>query len=129
MAAAGEYPIGISFEYRAAKLKTDGAPIDIVFPAEGIGWDMEATGIVKGTDALDAAKTLADWAASEKANAMYAKYYGVVAIPGIAQPIPNYPENPEGIMIDNDFAWAAGNREAILAEWTKRYDSKSEPKS
>ena len=32
-------------------------------------------------------------------------------------------------MIDNDFEWVAVNREAILAEWQKRYDSKSEPKS
>jgi iron(III) transport system substrate-binding protein len=31
-------------------------------------------------------------------------------------------------MIDNDFEWAANHREAILAEWTKRYDGKSEPK-
>jgi iron(III) transport system substrate-binding protein len=32
-------------------------------------------------------------------------------------------------MIKNDFEWAANNRNAILEEWTKRYDSKSEPKS
>ena len=28
----------------------------------------------------------------------------------------------------NDFAWAAKNRDRILAEWSKRYDAKSEPK-
>ena len=27
-----------------------------------------------------------------------------------------------------DFSCAAENRERILAEWTKRYDAKSEPK-
>jgi iron(III) transport system substrate-binding protein len=32
-------------------------------------------------------------------------------------------------MIDNDFEWAATNRERILKEWQQRYDSKSEPKS
>jgi iron(III) transport system substrate-binding protein len=31
-------------------------------------------------------------------------------------------------MIKNDFLWAAANRDAILGEWQKRYDSKSEPK-
>jgi len=31
-------------------------------------------------------------------------------------------------MIKNDFAWAAKNRQRILDEWQKRYDSKSEPK-
>ncbi|MDC0057048.1 putative 2-aminoethylphosphonate ABC transporter substrate-binding protein, partial [Alphaproteobacteria bacterium] len=31
-------------------------------------------------------------------------------------------------MIVNDFAWAAANRMRLLAEWQKRYDSKSDPK-
>jgi iron(III) transport system substrate-binding protein len=31
-------------------------------------------------------------------------------------------------MIKNDFAWAAENRDAILAEWRKRYDGKTEAK-
>ena len=31
-AAAGEYAVGLSFEYRANKTKEDGAPIDIVLP-------------------------------------------------------------------------------------------------
>jgi iron(III) transport system substrate-binding protein len=31
-------------------------------------------------------------------------------------------------MIDNNFEWAATNRGDILAEWEKRYGSKSEPK-
>ena len=31
-------------------------------------------------------------------------------------------------MIENVFARAAGNRERILSEWQKGYDSKSEPK-
>ena len=48
-AAAGEYMIGLSFEYRANKSKKDGAPIDVIFPREGIGWDMEASGIMATT--------------------------------------------------------------------------------
>ena len=36
MAGAGEYPIGISFEFRAARQKKQGAPLDIVFPTEGV---------------------------------------------------------------------------------------------
>ena len=42
MAAAGEYVVGISFEYRANTNKAKGAPIDLVFPKEGLGWDLEA---------------------------------------------------------------------------------------
>ncbi len=31
-------------------------------------------------------------------------------------------------MAKNDFTWMAENRERILAEWTKRYDSKAAPR-
>ncbi len=127
-AATGEYPIGISFEYRAAELKRDGAPIDLVFPKEGLGWDLEATGIMKGTKNLDAAKKLADWSASRSANELYMKNFAVVAIPGVAKPIANIPANYEQMLIKQDLGWSAANRDRILAEWTKRYDSKSEPK-
>jgi iron(III) transport system substrate-binding protein len=33
------------------------------------------------------------------------------------------------MLIENDFDWAAKERERILAEWSKRYDTKSEPKT
>lgn len=128
-AGAGEFPIGISFEYRASKTKEDGAPIDIIFPTEGIGWDMEATAILNTTKNPEAAKTLADWAASETANAIYAQGYAIVAIDGIAQPLEYVPTNLAEMLIENDFTWAAQNRERILQEWTARYDGKSEPRS
>ena len=128
-AGAGETPIGVSFAYRGAKVKAQGAPIEIVIPEEGIGWDMEATAIIKGTDKLEAAKKLVDFAVSKEANEMYNTVYAVVAYPGVAQPVEYYPDNAEAAMIDNDFEWVAANREAILKEWQARYDSKSEPKS
>ncbi len=128
MAAAGEIPIGVSFAFRGAKSKAAGAPIDIIVPEEGVGWDMEATAIVAGTDNIDDAKTLVDWTVTKKANEMYNSGYAVVAYPGVAKPVEHFPENLLEKMIDNDFEFAANNRKAILDEWQKRYDSKSEPK-
>ena len=89
---------------------------------------MEATAIMKGTDKMDAAKTLVDWSVSEKANQMYNEGYAVIGIPGLAKPVDHFPEGISDAMIDNDFEWAASNRKRILAEWQQRYDSKSEPK-
>jgi iron(III) transport system substrate-binding protein len=129
MAAAGEYPIGISFDYRVATEKTKGAPVEVIFPSEGLGWDMEASGIITTTKKLDAAKTLLDWSISRTAMEMYNVGYAVVAMPGVAQPVEHLPADLESMLIDNDFAWAAANREAILKEWQRRYDAKSEPKS
>ena len=128
LAAAGEIPIGISFAFRGAKSKAQGAPLEIIVPAEGVGWDMEATAIVAGTGNLEAAQTLVDWSITRKANEMYNTGYAVVAMPGVAKPVEHFPPNLLEKMIDNDFEWAANNRKAILAEWLKRYDSKSDAK-
>ena len=128
LAAKGEIPIGVSFAYRGAKSKNAGAPLEIVAPSEGVGWDLEAFAIVSNTKNLEAARALADWSVTEKANRIYNEAYAVVAMPGIAKPVKNFPENIDKKMIKNDFQWAADNRIRILDEWRKRYDGKSEPK-
>jgi iron(III) transport system substrate-binding protein len=128
LAASGETTVGVSFAYRGAKLMAKGAPIEVVFPAEGLGWDMEAAAIIKGTKKLEAAQALINWAATRGANELYSKSYAVVAMPGVAKPIKNYPADIEKRMIDNNFQWSAVNRSRILKEWQRRYDSKSEPK-
>ena len=127
-AARGETPIGISFAFRGAKSKAAGAPLDIVLPKEGVGWDMEATAIVKGTKKLSAAQKLVDWSITKKANKLYNQGYAVVAYPGIAKPVKHFPSGILDAMINNDFEFAAVNRKSILSEWQKRYDAKSEAK-
>lgn len=129
LAAAGETVIGVSFAFRGARSKAAGAPLDIIIPKEGIGWDMEANAIIAGTDKLEAAKTLMDWSISKKAMQMYNEAYAVVGYKGIAKPVKYFPKETLPRLIDNDFEWAANNRKRILAEWQKRYDSKSEPKN
>ena len=128
LAAAGEIPIGISFAFRGAKSKAAGAPLEIIVPSEGVGWDMEATAIVAGTANLEAAQALVDFTVTKGANEMYNTGYAVVAYPGIAKPVEYFPEGLLDAMIDNDFEFAANNRAAILKEWQSRYDGKSDPK-
>ncbi len=128
LAASGETIVGISFAFRGAKSKAAGAPIEIIVPSEGVGWEMEATAILAGTDNLADAKTLVDWTVSKKANEMYNEGYAVVAYPGVAKPVKYFPEGLLEAMIDNDFEWAANNRSEILAEWSRRFDGKSDPK-
>jgi iron(III) transport system substrate-binding protein len=127
-AAAGEYVIGISFEYRANREKARGAPIDLVFPKEGLGWDLEAIALVKGTKNMDAAKKLIDWSITDEAMGLYAANFAIVAIPSLSKPLPNVPADYASRLVKNDFAWAAANRDRILAEWSKRYESKAAPK-
>jgi iron(III) transport system substrate-binding protein len=128
MAAAGEHPIGISFEFRAVRLLNEGAPLAVVIPSEGIGWDMEASAIIAGTPNYDAATALLNWSVSDEAMAIYAKNYAILANAALEQPVANLPADIRGKLIENDFEWAAANRASILEEWQKRYDGKSEPK-
>ncbi|MGE0422702.1 MAG: putative 2-aminoethylphosphonate ABC transporter substrate-binding protein [Reyranellaceae bacterium] len=127
-AAKGERIIGIGFDMRGAKEKTAGAPIDLILPTEGAGWEMETSGIVKGRPHVAAAKLVQDWVASQAANELYGKYYAIVAHPAVKAAPPNYPPNADKAMVKNDLDWMASNRDRILAEWTKRYDGKSQPK-
>jgi iron(III) transport system substrate-binding protein len=126
MVASGEYPIGISMDYAGVQQQNEGAPIEVILPAEGTGWEIEATAIVKGGHNEDAARRLADWAASSRARDQYSHFYPITAVPGALAQLANYPADAESHMAKNDFLWAAENRDAILAKWTARYQGKSE---
>ncbi len=129
LAGQGEFPIGISFDYPSFKEQESGAPIEVVFPKEGSGWEMEANALIKKPKIKGAAKTFLDWAISKNSLNLVNKNFAVVSA-DLGNPLPEgYPKNvADQQLIENDFQWAAKNRDQILQEWTKRYDSKSEPK-
>lgn len=129
MTGAGEFPIGISAEISAAEVRHKGAPVEGLLMKEGGGWEMDTAAILTGTRNLDAARRLMDFAASRKANELYAAFVSQVAMPGIASNIPDYPAGVAESMIKNDFAWASSNRARILAEWTRRYEGKAAKKN
>lgn len=128
-AARGERTAGLALDMRGASEKTKGAPIEVVVPREGVGWDMEATAIVKGTKTMALAQRIADWGTTREANELYARTYAIVAYPGVTNTPPNYPPAAETAMIKEDLGWMAENRERILAEWSKRYESKAAPRN
>ncbi len=127
-AASGEFPIGISYELAAASARQKGAPIEGLMMKEGGGWDMDAAAILRGTKNPEAARRLMDFAASRKANELYASFVSQVAMEGVTSNIPDYPAGVAASMIRNDFAWASENRTRILAEWARRYDGKAAKK-
>jgi iron(III) transport system substrate-binding protein len=119
-AGAGERAIGVSFEYVAAKQKKDGAPVEMVIPREGAGYEIEANALTKRGKSNAAAKAFLDWAITDEAMTLYAKYFAAVAVPGF--PVPEgLPKDVSKVVYPNDFEWSAKNRDRILAEWTKRY--------
>jgi iron(III) transport system substrate-binding protein len=127
-AARGEAAVGISFDMRAAREKTQGAPLDIAVPTDGVGWEMEGSAIVRGTRNMAAAQKLMDFSASQAANQLYARFYNIVAHPAVQGAAPNYPAETESRLIRADFAAIAAMRDRVLAEWTRRFDGKSAPR-
>jgi iron(III) transport system substrate-binding protein len=119
-AAAGERAVGVSFEYVALEMKKKGAPVEMVLPKEGSGYEMEANGLTKKGAKNPAAKQFLDWAISDEAMGLYAKYFAAVGVTGF--PVPEgLPKDISKVVYPNDFDWSAKNRDRILAEWQKRY--------
>ncbi|NQX66863.1 putative 2-aminoethylphosphonate ABC transporter substrate-binding protein [Paenibacillus alba] len=129
MAGTGEYPIGISFGYRGITEKKGGAPVQVVFPKEGSGWDVEANGLIKKKALKPIAKEFLDWAISEDAMKEYNKNYAIISVKNEGNKIPEgYEKDPVKQLIKNDLNTMAKERDGILTEWQKRFDSKSEAK-
>jgi iron(III) transport system substrate-binding protein len=128
-ASTGEYVVGLSTDLTGPFLKTKGAPIDLLVPDDVTAWDIESTAMVKGSKNPEAAKVLIDWGASHEAHAIFNKYYGAVGFDDLN----NGPKNsiPNAVAKAQDYSveWSIDNRQRILTEWAKRYDSKSEPKA
>src|SRR5258708_12171547 len=113
---AGEFVVGVSFDFRGNDVKQKGAPVELVFPKEGLGWDIEAAGIMKNTKKMDAAKKLMDWVATKDANEAYSKNFAIVSHPDVKPALPNIPADLDRRLVTNDFAWAAKNRDKILPD-------------
>ncbi|MED3855466.1 putative 2-aminoethylphosphonate ABC transporter substrate-binding protein [Priestia megaterium] len=131
LAASGEYPIGISLVYSGVQEKQQGAPVEVILPKEGLGWDVEANALIKKSDKSHdkVAKAFLDWAITDD---VMKKYYDAN---GYSTMKNNY-EKPEGfpkgvskkMYKENDLKWAAENRNVILDKWEAKYGSKAEPK-
>ena len=84
--------------------------------------------IVNTSKNKEVAKKIADWGASKEASVLYSKFYAVVAHPDVKNLPANYPADAEAKMAKIDLQKMADDRDRILAEWSKRYESKAAPK-
>ncbi|MBE9605236.1 extracellular solute-binding protein [Acetobacteraceae bacterium H6797] len=123
-AARGEYAIGLSFDMRAVTLRNQGGPLDIVVPSDGVGYDLEAVAIPRGAPHPSAARRLADFAVGPVAMAEYGRFYALLALPGIAPSVPNYPPEFSQRLVALDYRAIANDRDAIIREWMRRFDGR-----
>ena len=57
----GEYPLGISLEYAGPMWAQDGAPVKVIYPADGTFAAMEGVAIIKGGPNTEYAKIFVDY--------------------------------------------------------------------
>jgi iron(III) transport system substrate-binding protein len=127
-AARGEFAAGLSFDMRAVTLRNQGAPIEIIVPTDGVGFDLEATAILRGSRNMAAAQRLADFAVSRAAMELYGRWYALLALPGVQPSVTGYPAEFAQRLVNADFRQVAGDRDRILREWAQRFDGKSAPR-
>ena len=116
LTAAGEYAVGCSFAFVYSSLKKQGAPVALVMPEEGAGYELEANALLKGAKHEAAAKKFLDWAISKSAMEEYAKFKLGVTYPGVPGPA-DLPALDTIKLAPMDFPWESENRAKILEFW------------
>ena len=120
-AANGDTVIGISFGFPGITRKQAGAPVQVVFPKAGSGWDMEANALIRRAEINPAALTFLDWAISDEAMAIYNQAFPIIATGEGGSYYGFEGQNPVDQLIEKDFVWIATNRDAILEAWDLRF--------
>ncbi|MBI1779062.1 MAG: ABC transporter substrate-binding protein [Proteobacteria bacterium] len=125
-AATGESLIGITFMHDGVTEAVAGAPLKVVAPCEGTGYEIGSMSIVKGARNLANAKKWYDWALTPEAQGIgaEAKAYQVPSNKNAKTP-PQAPKFSEIKLIAYDFAkyGSSAVRGGLLARWDKEVKS------
>jgi iron(III) transport system substrate-binding protein len=121
MAASGETPIGIALAYEVEVAKKQGAPIDVIWPSDGVPWTFEGNGLVKGARNPNNARRFLDWAVSKSAMASYAEWRGT-GITRLDVPVSGA-KITEMKLIDLDFVKAGDPqyKERLVKRWQEKF--------
>jgi len=120
-ASLGESLIGITFQHDAVVMAVQGAPVKIVSPCEGTGYEIGSMSLIKGARNPESAKKWYDWALSKDAQSLgpNAKVsYQVPSNKSAATP-PGAPNLAEIKLINYDFAkyGSSAERRRLLSKW------------
>ncbi|PWS35019.1 iron ABC transporter substrate-binding protein [Falsiroseomonas bella] len=121
-AATGETLVGITFLHDAVAQKVSGAPLELVGPCEGTGYEIGSMSIVRGARNMDNARRFYDWALSAEAQAIGAEAKAYQLPSNRSAPIPPQAPRFENVpLIDYDFArWGnAQERTRLIDRWQR----------
>ena len=104
--------------------------IEVVIPKEGVGWEMEATADRQGQQEprrRQEDRRLGRDEGGQRALLQDLRHRRLSRASRTRRR--TIRPTPKRAMIKNDLGWMAENRDRILAEWSKRYESKAAPKN
>lgn len=116
----GETPIALQFSPGFLKLVDEGFPVKVVFPTEGVGYEVAAMSILKGAANQDEAKKLVDWMTSAKGQEQLSKnktYF--MPIRGDVSAGEGVPALKDIKLISYDPAFASANRQRLVDRWVE----------
>jgi iron(III) transport system substrate-binding protein len=120
-AATGESLIGITFQHDAVVQAIGGAPVKIVSPCEGTGYEIGSMSLIKGAKNLENAKKWYDWALSPEAQSVGATAKVSYQVPSNknASAPPQAPKLSELKLINYDFVkyGSTAERTRLLTKW------------
>ena len=103
------------------KLEAQGYPITYVFPTDGIPWWPAPVAIFKNAENMAAAKTLVDWALSEKGQLfLRSKDPRFPTREGVAPPV-QLKDVDTANFIPMDFPQAGKDRPRVVAQWKREF--------
>jgi iron(III) transport system substrate-binding protein len=127
--ALGETAVGITFMHDMVTMVVDGAPVKVVAPCEGTGYEIGSMSIVKGARNPENARKWYDWALTPAAQEIGGKnkQYQLPSNKHAAIP-PQSPKLGEIKLINFDFAkyGSSEERRRLLSKWDQ--DVKNLPK-
>ena len=125
LVAQGLYPVGISFTYKAVKLKGKELPVEAVIPGDGVGWDVEAMAIVRDTPYPEAARAFADWSLSRQAMDILSRGFGMTTLSGQNGLRKTFPAEVRNRLAPIEFTADYLIDNKTLAEWRLRFGAKT----
>lgn len=122
-ASRGETLIGITFQHDLVSAAVaSGAPMVVVAPCEGTGFEIGSMSIIKGAPNLENAKKWYDWALTPEAQALAAQANSYQLPSNKNAPVSEHsPKISEIKLIDYDFAkfGSSDERKRLLSRWDK----------
>lgn len=116
----GETVIAIQFSPGFLRLVDEGFPVEVVFPEEGVGYEVAAMSILEGADNLESAQALVDWMTSQEGQMQLTEektyFLPIRADVSAGEGIPSLSDIK---LVRYDGTFAAENRTRLVDRWVE----------